>query len=696
MPTTRYSIPFSISILTLMALIVVPLSSALLWLGWRAVNTLEQRSVDQRMTALDDAVASFLSNGLRTIMSVGHTLAEEPDFSSAAGPSADAERLRQLAALLKRHPTVAATFVGYPDGHFDYAGKLSSFSAEERKRFDAPAGEGVIVRTIDGQGGDRRESWQFVLPDGGLTSMRSRPDTFDPRERPWYRDVADKKAPILTVPYHFAWSNEPGITVGVPLPSGGAIGFDFTLGTLARLIGDYKITPNAIVVLEAGAPDVLIESEACPPAHEGCFSTGDAALQALRKIVAQAGGQRLEREAEFDGRAYKLIVNPMPELFDRPFAIGVAVPVEELSAASRVLLERAAFLAAIAIGLAILAVLVTSILMSRSMSRLAAKTARIRDLDFSDTTPVRSHVTEILRLSDAVERMREGLQIFGRYVSRDLVVQIMRSPERAGLGGARRELTVMFTDIEGFSRLSEDIEPELLTSRLSRYFEALGAAISSNHGMIDKYIGDSIMAFWNAPEPDPDHIAHACNAALQAAEASRKLAEKWRERGRPGFRTRIGLHTGPAVVGNVGARERINYTLVGAVANQASRLEGLNKVYGTDILASGEVAAATSKHFVWRHIDRIVAAGTTEVMEIYEPLGLADGAATHEAFLDRWRQGHSAYYEGRFDAALEGFRAAQALRPHDAPCRVFIARCTELVEKGMPSDWDGAWHFDKK
>jgi adenylate cyclase len=254
----------------------------------------------------------------------------------------------------------------------------------------------------------------------------------------------------------------------------------------------------------------------------------------------------------------------------------------------------------------------------------------------------------------------------------------------------------MFTDIEGFSRISESIEPELLTSRLSRYFEVLGAAISDNRGMIDKYIGDSVMAFWNAPELDPDHITHACRAALQAAAASRALAEKWRTRGRTGFRTRIGLHTGPAVVGNVGARERMNYTLVGQVANQASRLEGLNKVYGTDILASGEVAVPTVDRFVWRHIDRIVTAGTTEVLEIYEPLAEADKAPDHAEFLAQWRAGRAAYVEGRFDAAIDFFRGALALRPSDRPSQVFIERCGELARTGLPAGWDGAWHFDRK
>jgi adenylate cyclase len=220
--------------------------------------------------------------------------------------------------------------------------------------------------------------------------------------------------------------------------------------------------------------------------------------------------------------------------------------------------------------------------------------------------------------------------------------------------------------------------------------------IAANHGMIDKYIGDSVMAFWNAPELDPDHVFHACRAALQAAEASRSLAAKWRTRGRPGFRTRFGLHAGLAVVGNVGARERINYTLVGAVANQASRLEGLNKVYGTDILASGDVAARTAGRIVWRPIDRIVAAGTTEAMEIFEPLCEAVDAAQHASFLECWLAGREAYLDGRFDDAVVRFEAAAALRPGDGPCRVLIARCAAFARTGFPAGWDGSWHFEQK
>jgi adenylate cyclase len=150
------------------------------------------------------------------------------------------------------------------------------------------------------------------------------------------------------------------------------------------------------------------------------------------------------------------------------------------------------------------------------------------------------------------------------------------------------------------------------------------------------------------------------------------------------------------VVGNVGARDRINYTLVGAVANQASRLEGLNKMYGTEILASGEVARLTADLFVWRHVDRIVAAGTTEVLDIYEPLSARAESPGHAAFLDRWNLGRAAYCEQRLAEAILHFECAAALRANDGPCRIFIERCRELASTGLPADWDGIWHFQQK
>ncbi len=699
MKPSRLSIPFGATILLLMALVLAPLSTALLWLGWRSVDALEQRSADARVSELEKAVEQFMSQGLRVVVYVGLTLAESPTFADHVDRLDIAERHRQLVALLKRHPTVSAAFVGYADGNFIYAGRPNSFSPTDRPDFDKADRNAVVLRVIEGAGPARREVSWLEAPDGTRGTEHAQPTDYDPKTRPWYVEAEKVRGPVLTEPYRFAWSNEVGISAGVPLVGGGGvIGFDYTLEVLSRLISTYKITPNAVIMVGHGDGVVDLESEGCVATMPGCMP-GDAKVRAtLRRAIrnAVAEKRRIDRRVFVDDRPYRMIAGPVPEVLGQHFVVGTAVPAVELAADSRALLERAAVAAAIAVGLAILAALAASMAVSRSIGLIAAKTERIRNLDFTDRAPMQSRISEIVRLSDAVERMREGLEVFGRYVSKDLVHQIMRSPDNSGVGGTRREVTVLFTDIEGFSRLSETMEPELLTSRLSRYFEALGGAISANRSTIDKYIGDSIMAFWNAPEPDDDHIANACRAALQAAAAGHRLSAKWRRLGRPAFTTRFGLHTGLAVVGNVGARERINYTLVGAVANQASRLEGMNKVYGTELLASGEVARPMADRFVWRHIDRIVAAGTTETHDIHEPLGEIDTAPAHAAMLAHWTAGRAAYVEGRFEAAIASFEAVAAIRLNDGPSRVFIERCTRFLASGTPAGWDGTWHLDSK
>ena len=695
----RLSLPFSATILLLMALVLTPLSSALLWLGWRSGDTLEQRSADTRVAVLEKAVEQFLTDGLRVVIYVGLTLADSPSFAAKEGPAGDDERRHQLVALLSRHTSVAAAFVGYADGHFVYAGRPDSFSPTDRTDFDVKGRNTIVMRVVDGEGQARREVSWSQGPDGTRGRERVRPTDYDPRTRPWY--VAAEKAggAALTTPYRFAWSKHAGVSAGLPLiGGGGVIGFDYTLETLSQLLTAYKITPNAIIMVGHGAGEVEVESEGCIRTTPDCLADDAEVRVALKGVVREAAREdrRIDRRILIGERFYRVIVRRLPQELGQRFIVASAVPVSELAANSRALLERAAAAAAIAVGFAILGALLASLLVSRSIGRIAAKTERIRNLDFADRVPVRSRISEIVRLSAAVERMREGLEVFGRYVSKDLVHQIMRSPESTGVGGTRRDVTVMFTDIVGFSLLSETMEPELLTSRLSRYFDVLGTAISANRGMIDKYIGDSIMAFWNAPEPDEDHIANACRAALQAAAAGRHLAEKWHRLGRPAFRTRFGVHTGTAVVGNVGARERINYTLVGAVANQASRLEGMNKVYGTEVLASGEVASPPADRFVWRHIDRTVAVGTTEIHDIYEPLGEIDSAPDHVALLAHWAAGRIAYGEGRFEAAIASFNTVAEIRPGDGPSRVFIERCTRFLKSGTPEGWDGTWRLDSK
>src|SRR5580698_2009503 len=173
----RRSVPLSVSILTLMALIVVPLSLTLSWLGWRGVHQMETEDVDQRMTALDDAVLGFLGNGMRLIASVGLTLGEQDVFAPAAGTAADDERLRQLTGVLRRHPAVDAAFAGYPDGRLVYAGRTDAYSPEQRLEYHIPEGDPVVLRIIEAS--THREVWRFVGADGRVSESHERSTDFD-------------------------------------------------------------------------------------------------------------------------------------------------------------------------------------------------------------------------------------------------------------------------------------------------------------------------------------------------------------------------------------------------------------------------------------------------------------------------------------------------------------------------------------
>src|SRR6185437_1039257 len=175
-----------------------------------------------------------------------------------------------------------------------------------------------------------------------------------------------------------------------------------------------------------------------------------------------------------------------------------------------------------------------------------------------------------------------GLRSFGAYVPRDLVRAVLASGERAELGGKTKELTIFFSDLAGFTTLSETLAPEALVELLGGYFDEMTRVIQSHGGTIDKFIGDAIMAFWNAPGDEPDHAARACQAAL---DCQAKLDAMRRADARlAGLQARIGLATGSVLVGNIGASDRMNYTVMGDTVNLASRLEGLNKAYGTPIM----------------------------------------------------------------------------------------------------------------
>ena len=207
---------------------------------------------------------------------------------------------------------------------------------------------------------------------------------------------------------------------------------------------------------------------------------------------------------------------------------------------------------------------------------------------------------------------------FARFVPKEIVRRVVDNSISTELGGVRQEISIVFTDIRGFTTIAEFADPDVLMHQMSRYFTALTDAFLAEGGTVDKFIGDAVMVFWNAPDPQPDHVERACRAALAGQKAAEQLNTRFEAEGLPPFYTRFGIHVGEAVVGNLGSAERMNYTALGSPVNLAARLEGLNKEYGTSVLVSEDVYARVRHRFKFRAIASVVAKGMTTETRVYE------------------------------------------------------------------------------
>lgn len=272
--------------------------------------------------------------------------------------------------------------------------------------------------------------------------------------------------------------------------------------------------------------------------------------------------------------------------------------------------------------------------------------------------------------------------VFSQYVAGPVVDRILADPARARLGGERKELTVLFSDIRGFSLFAETMAPEELAAFLGEYLTPMTELVLASGGTLDKYIGDAIMAIWGAPIDDAAHAARACEVALKMQAALVGLNEAWRKAGKPAVAIGIGINTGPMAVGNMGSAARFDYTVLGDQVNLASRLEALTKEYGIGILVGEATAKAAGDGFVFREIDLVRVKGRAGAVPVFELVG-RQGHVVAPAFATAL----AAYRAREFAAAQAGF----ASLPDDPVAQALAARCTVLAAAPPPADWDGVY-----
>jgi class 3 adenylate cyclase len=284
---------------------------------------------------------------------------------------------------------------------------------------------------------------------------------------------------------------------------------------------------------------------------------------------------------------------------------------------------------------------------------------------------------------------------FQSYVSPKVVEKILANPDALSLKGERKMLTMFFMDFAGFTSMSELLDPLELVALISEYHNEAAEEIFKTEGTIDKYMGDAIMAFWNDPIAQEDHALRACVTAIAAQKRLRLMALKMKERGLPEMRARIGINTGVATVGNMGAKHQVGYTVIGDEVNLASRLEGVNKEFGTEIIISEAACLPARDRLDVRELALIKVKGKKVPVRIFELIGLKGEAAPDR--LERAKLFGEAFGEfraRRFNKAWESFLSLT--QKGDRPSEVYVSLCERYMSDPPPPDWDGSYQMEHK
>ncbi len=285
---------------------------------------------------------------------------------------------------------------------------------------------------------------------------------------------------------------------------------------------------------------------------------------------------------------------------------------------------------------------------------------------------------------------------FQYYLTASVITEMLKNPSKLKLGGEKKELTVVFSDIRGFTTISEKLPPEDLVGLLNEYLTAMTEQVFAYDGLLDKYIGDAVMAVFGAPVNQTDHARRACLTALAMIRELDRLKNTWQEEGRPVFDIGIGINSGEMIVGNMGSKMRFDYTVMGDAVNLGSRLEGLNKQYGTRILISEYTYAAIKNEFCARELDRVRVSGKAAPVTVYELLGEKKDAAGLENWLDGFATALALYRQRRWDEAIIAFEQILQFRRDDFAAGLFADRCRTLKIHPPEENWDGVFEMTGK
>lgn len=625
-----------------------------------------------------------------------------------------------LANVVAEYSHIDSVYAGSEKGDFLYVemirpGRDYFFKNDVSKRL--PGNIKFIVQTIKRSVSEPIQTYYYldvykrVLLKETLTKF-----DYDHRSREWYMKVAQSRNFNWSGIYIFAIYNIPGITASAQLTGRdsvgdsffGVIGADLTLGDYSKFLAASQISEESLVFIFNDVGEVI----AHPDPKKGLLIQGsDIKAQMVqgmdRKEVVRAYELFAKSKEsliifEQEGTEYIGSFTRFPSDFPYEWYLCIVAPSDEFVGVINRSYQNNLMMAIIIMLFSAFFIYYLSRRISQPIVFLSQEIKRLQNFDMSGNLNFTSNVSEIQSIRDAMAALKRSLTSFGKFMPKTLVQKLISKGVDIKLGGKEKELSLFFSDIVSFTSISESMGAEKLALHLSEYLTELSHIIMETGGTIDKYIGDAIMAFWGAPVNDPNHAFNACHTALMCQKRLVELNRKWTMEGKPVFLTRIGLHAQNVIVGNIGSEERMNYTVLGDGVNLAARLEGVNKLYGTNIMASGVMYEKLKTKFLFRPVDVVAVKGKNESVIIYELLAqLVDepsllpsehiqelAKATSKAF--------KVYLEQRWDEALEYIEGGLKKAPEDTVLNLLADRCRHFKANPPGDKWDGSVHLTTK
>lgn len=617
------------SILASFAFLTVPVFFAVIIVNYLSNDNIARANAAElverfRVDALANIQADFnpLKSLVRSAASIG---SQDPGFY------ADGRCFRYFYSIVLHSSKIVSAYVGLQDGSFRQTRRVDPGVSIQGKV--PPEGSHYAFRwVVPTPGQPLLDHYTFLDIDLKELGRTEEVTTYDPRVRLWYRSAEQAGTTMISDPDIFAALGLIGFTVAAPFYVDGKLegvaAADITLDGLGTYLGERKISPGTVSYILDHQGRVIAASDLSKT-----YANNEGRLE-LRHITsldddlpAMAWSLRPRKSEDMyffthGGREYIASITTLPQEFGKRWQLFVITPVSDFTGTFQHNNIRLAVFGLFATVVQVIIIYFLTSVVSSPLERMAFKVGKIQDFGGEQLPSVRSSIREIAVLSKAIDTLDAAVKSFAAFVPMGLVTQLLQSEQKLELGGHSRFLTIFFSDLESFSTLSEEIPSQELLLRVSAYLELVTKTVNQEHGTIDKFIGDGVMAFWGAPALLDDHAWRSCVAALRIQRGMDTLNERWRAQELKPLRVRIGIHSDAVLVGNIGSRERMSYTVMGDGVNVAARLEGINKEFHTTICISHNVFKEAGERLCVRPIDDVIVKGRRSKVPIYELVGV--------------------------------------------------------------------------